>query len=156
MFPPGTNNLNRFPLQSPRDTPSYLQGVRGFFASVRATTGSTLVNCNACCGAFYKSGPLEHLFAVFIPSNRSPSPEHFKWLEKAIQGLRVEFNHLKDDKGNQVGSLLTIFGLARPYGGLKDVELYHKEDEQAYTVATYWAKKGTSLPTSAFEVSDIL
>ncbi|KAF6224564.1 hypothetical protein HO173_013004 [Letharia columbiana] len=80
-----------------------------------------------------------------IPSNRSPSPEHFKRLVKAIQGLRVESNHLKDDKGNQVRLLQTMFGLARPYDGPKDVELYHKEDEQAYTVATYWAKKSTSL-----------
>ena len=46
-----------FPLQGPSSTEGYRHGVRGLFTSVRAPTDRTLVNCNACVGAFYKAKP---------------------------------------------------------------------------------------------------
>lgn len=132
-----------FDLEGPKGTRGYLRGVRGFFASVRATTDRTLVNCNACCGAFYKPGPLDLLFAMFIPS-RNANYEQLKRLEKAIQGLRVELDyHKNDDDGQPMRSLRTIFGLAHPYRGPKELEFHHKKENKTYTVADYWKKQGT-------------
>ena len=142
-----------FNLASPKGTPGYLRVVRGFFASVRATTDRTLVNCNACCGAFYKPGPLDNLFALFLP-RENITHEQQKRLEKAIQGLRVEFSHRKDENGQPIPSIRTIFGLAHPYRGPKQVEFYHKTEDKNYTVADYWKKQGMFLVGSAFEVSD--
>lgn len=130
-----------FRLEGPKGTPGYLRGVRGFFASVRATTDHTLVNCSACCGAFYKPGPLENLFAMFLPSQNA-THEQQKRLEKAIQGLRVEFSHRKDENGQPIPSIRTIFGLAHPYRGPKKVEFHHKKENRNYTVADYWKKQG--------------
>ena len=140
-FPLEPTGSEKFKLEGPIATQGYLQGVRGFFASVRATTDRTLVNCNACCGAFYKPGPLESLFAMFITGKKS----ELKDLEKAIQGLRVALTHLKDEKGQPMPSLRTISGLARPYGGPNDVTFYHKKEEKTYTVAEYWKQQGISL-----------
>ena len=130
------NNNESFPLQGPPNTEGYLHGVRGFFASVRATTGRPLVNCNACVGAFYKISRLDTLFRLFIPG-QSPSVEDYERLESAIQGLRVELLHLKDE-GHK--PMRTIFGLAHPYAGPAQVSFYHKVDERKYTVAQYWLK----------------
>lgn len=142
---PKKDITEKFKLEGPKGTPGYLQGVRGYFASVRATTNTTLVNCNACCGAFYKPGPLVDLFAMFI-RNQNPSHEDMKRLEKAIQGLRVELTHLEDER-----PLRTIFGLVRAggaYKGPRGVSFDHEKDEKRYTVADYWTKKGTFLITS--------
>ena len=159
---PTKDIIEKFQLDSPRKTSGYLQGVRGYFASVRATTNSTLVNCNACCGAFYKAGPLVNLFGMFT-RNQNPCQEEMKRIEKAIQGLRVELTHIQDER-----PLRTIFGLARPYNGPRNISFFHEKDEKTYTVADYWTKKGTfpidSTPkqsnvtqvTSAFRVSTIL
>ena len=129
-------NTESFPLHGPPNTDGYLRGVRGFFASVRATTDRTLVNCNACVGAFYKIGNLENLFQMFI-SGRNPSVEDYKRLESAIQGLRVELLHLQDEDHKP---MRTIFGLAHPYAGPEQVSFYHKVDGRKYTVAQYWLK----------------
>lgn len=150
VFPQEPTADEKFKLEGPKSTLGYLQGVRGAFASVRATTDRTLVNCNACCGAFYRPGPLEQLFAMFIP-NPNPSLAQLKKLEKAIQGLRVEFDHLRDENGQPIRSIRTIFGLAHPYGGPKEVKFQHAEDNQEYTVAAYWTKKSTILTGSALE-----
>ena len=139
---PTKDIIERFELNSPKGTSGYLQGVRGYFASVRATTNSILVNCNACCGAFYKAGPLVSLFEMFIRSQK-PSQEEMKRLEKAIQGLRVELTHLQDER-----PFRTIFGLARPYNGPRDVSFFHGKDEKKYTVADYWTRRGTFPMTS--------
>lgn len=140
VFPWEPAKAERFLLEGPRKNAGYLQGVFGFFASVRATSNGTLVNCNACCGAFYKGGPLKHLFAMFI-TNQNPSQEQYKRLESAIQGLRVELTHLRDDDNQPIRSLRTIFGLAHPYRGPSDATFYHEKDEKFYTVAQYWSKK---------------
>ena len=132
----GQNNNESFRLEGPPKTEGYLHGVRGFFASVRATTDRPLVNCNACVGAFYKISPLDHLFGMFI-SSRNPSVEDCKRLESAIQGLRVELLHLPDE-GHK--PMRTIFGLAHPYAGPAQASFYHKVDERKYTVAQYWHK----------------
>ena len=144
-FPLEPTGSEKFQIDGPKNTQGYLQGVRGFFASVRATTDRTMVNCNACCGAFYKPGPLEDLFRMFVAKDQDSPENNVKRLEKAIQGIRVELTHLE---GNLIQ---TIFGLAHPFGGPKKVEFYHKEDERKYTVDQHWRKKGFSLVLSAFE-----
>ena len=63
------HSTETFQLEGPANTAGYLHGVRGFFASVRATTNRTLVNCNACVGAFYKIDRLDNLFRMFLPSH---------------------------------------------------------------------------------------
>ncbi|KAK4695957.1 eukaryotic translation initiation factor 2C, partial [Lecanoromycetidae sp. Uapishka_2] len=83
---PTKDIIEKFPLVGPKRTSGYLQGVRGYFANVRATTNSTLVNCNACCGAFYTAGPLVNLFEMFFENKNKPRLEEMKRLEKAIQG----------------------------------------------------------------------
>ena len=89
------------------------------------------VNCNACCGAFYKPGPLVDLFAMFI-FDQNPSPEQLKRLEKAIQGLRVALTHLKNER-----PLRTVFGLAHPYGGPRKVKFFLSKENKTYTIADY-------------------
>lgn len=145
---PTKDIIEKFQLESPKK-PGYLQGVRGYFASVRATTNSTLVNCNACCGAFYKAGPLVNLFGMFS-KNQNPSQEEMKRIEKAIQGLRVELTHIQDER-----PLRTVFGLARPYNGPRNISFFHEKDEKTYTVADYWTKKGTFPITSTLKQSNI-
>lgn len=86
------------------------------------------MNCSACYGAFYRPGPLEGIFEIFISPNRVPSSEQLERLEKAIRGLRVETIHLKEEKKQPIRSIGTIFGFACPYGGPKDVEFYHEEE----------------------------
>lgn len=134
----------RFQLESPRRTTGYLQGVFGFFASVRATTDRTLVNCNACCGAFYKPEPLKHLFAMFITNQSYLNREQCMRLESTIRGLRVELTHLKDEKNQPIRLIRTIFGLVHPYSGPRQVNFFHEGDKRSYTVAEYWAKQGRS------------
>ena len=136
-FPKEPTGAETFMLENP----GYLQGVRGFFASVRATTNRTLVNCNACYGAFYKPTPLVNLYKVLARGQKS-FWEVCKRFESAIQGMRVEITHLRDDKGGLMPSNRTIFGLARPYGGPKEVSFYHQEDDKTYTVADYWQRQG--------------
>ena len=145
-FPCGTMTAGaKFDLEGPK---GYLEGVRGFFASVRATTDRTMVNCNACCGAFYKSGPLVTLFRCFLPDQKYPNhrytEEQYKKLEKAIEGLRVVSTHLRDENGRPVKSIRTICGLARPYQGPLAAEFHYREKDEKYTVARYWKEKGTS------------
>ena len=142
-FPLHPTSDEKFMLRSPINTLGYLQGVRGFFASVRATSNRILVNCNACCGAFYKPGPLVDLFAMFNIT-QNPSPDQYKRLESAIEGLRVELTHLRDDSRQPMPPIRTIYGLARPHGGPNAIEFYHKDDDETYTVAEYWRKKGCS------------
>ena len=151
-FPLDPTASEVFRLQGPKSSQGYLQGVRGFFATVRATTERTLVNCNACCSAFYRPGPLEDLFKMFVFPNQQSFPADAKRLEKAIQGLRVELTHLKDAENNPIRSIRTIFGLAHPYDGPRNVTFYHKEDEKTYTIADYWAKKGIFLVRSALKI----
>ena len=141
-FPQTPTAIDTFQLEGPPNTLGYLHGVRGFFASVRATTNRTLVNCNACCGAFYKPGPLKNLFTMFIPNPQSASQEKYKKIESAIQGLRVTLTHLKNEKNKPIRPIRTIFGLARPYGGPREVTFYHEVDKREYTVADYWRMKG--------------
>ncbi len=143
-FPLEPEGSNKFRIEGPKHFQGYLQGVRGFFASVRATTDRTLVNCNACCGAFYKPGPLEDLFGMFVAKDGNSPVNNVKRLEKAIQGIRVELTHLD---GNPIR---TIFGLAHPFGGPKEVEFYHERDERNYTVQEHWQKKCFFLVVSAF------
>ena len=143
-----------FPLEPPDTetfalTGGYLRGVRGFFASVRATTDRPLVNCNACCGAFYNVDSLPNLFAMFL--NENPSVEDFKRLESVIQGLRVELTHIKDENNRPIKSLRTIFGLARGYRGPRRATFYHEEDGRTYTVEEWWTKNSmSSIDESAF------
>ena len=132
-FPKEPTGAERFMLE----TPGYLQGVRGFFASVRATTNRTLVNCNACYGAFYNPTPLVNLYKV-LAGGQKPSPEVYKRFKSAIQGMRVKLTHLRDDKGGLIPLYRTVFGLTRPYGGPKEVNLYYQEDDKTYTIANYW------------------
>lgn len=142
------NNSAKFKLEGPRSTKGYLEGVRGYFASVRATTNRLLVNCNACCGAFYTAVPLVDVFGMFTRDQSLP-PVQWKRLEKAIQGLRVELTHIQDKR-----ALRTVFGLAHPYNGPRDVRFFHERDEKTYTVAEYWTKKGDSLVESASKQSN--
>lgn len=62
-----------FKLEGPKGTKGYLEGVRGYFASVRTTTNRLLINCNACCGAFYRAVPLVEVFRMFI-GDQNPTP----------------------------------------------------------------------------------
>ena len=142
-FPLDPTRNEKFRLEGPIKTDGYLQGVRGFFASVRATSNCILVNCNTCCGAFYKPGPLVELFAMFLPRGNG-SPEQYKKLELAIQGLRVELTHLRDNKRQQMPPLRIIYGLAHSHGGPGEVSFYHKDDDKTYTVAEYWRKQSWS------------
>ena len=134
-------NTEVFRLDGPPNTGGYLHGVRGFFASVRATTNRTLVNCNACVGAFYKIDRLDNLFRMFLPS-QNPTLEQYKRLESAIRGLRVEFPHLGEKNHKP---MRTVFGLAHPYGGPTQVSFRHKVDNRTYTVAQYWEHMRNSL-----------
>ena len=135
-FPIGANtdffNLTRYGAYS------YLQGVRGFFASVRASTDRTLVNCNACCGVFYQPGSLVTLYNSFLPAN--PSSYDYKRLQSAIRGLRVQPTQPQDSP------VRTIFGLTRDYEGPRKAS-FTAEDGIHYTVEKYWAKKGKSSPS---------
>ena len=83
-FPYAPTGAEKFQLEGPKGHSGYLQGVRGFFASIPTTSQRALVNCNACCGAFYKPGPLDSLFEMFIPREGAAFPEQSKRLEKAI------------------------------------------------------------------------
>ena len=137
------NDTEKFRLQGPGRFDGYLHGVRGFFASIRATSNRPLVNCNACCGAFYKDGPLQNIFAMFI--GRYATTADYKKLEYAIQGLRVELTHLPNQHGRPVRPIRTIFGLARGYGGPNQVKFTHKGENMTYTVASYWNNKSECL-----------
>ena len=146
-FPLEPSRSEEFRLAGPKMNEGYLRGIYGFFASVRATTNQTLVNCNACCGAFYKSISLVEFFGLFnVRQNSFPSREQLKNLEKAIQGLRVELTHLKNDDNTPIRS---IIGFARSYGGPEDVEFDHEKDGKTYTVAAYWKIKSSLLIASA-------
>ena len=132
-FPERPNANETFPRQGPPNTPGDLHGVRGFSASVRATTDRTLVNYNACVGAIYKESHLDDLFCIFL-SCQYPSVKEYKRLESAIQGLRAELLHLVDGDHK---SMRTTFGLALPYAGPGRVGFHDKDDERTYTVAGY-------------------
>ena len=137
----GANSTESFKLEGPPGTLGYLYGVRGFFASVRATTDRTLVNCNACVGAFYRINRLDNLFSMFL-RGQNPTTEEYKRLESAIRGLRVELNHLGDPNHKPMRS---VFGLAHPYAGPAHVSFYHEDDKRTYTVAQYWTNMRNSL-----------
>ncbi len=146
-FPHEPRNTETFAIRDSQNALGYLRGIRGFFASIRATTDRALVNCNACVGAFHRPIPLVNLFSVFITS-QYPSLEQYKRLESAIRGLRVELTHLRDDNDQPIPPIRTISGLAHPYGGPRYVEFEHEEDGKSYTVASYWEKMSRSVMSS--------
>jgi hypothetical protein len=90
-----------------------LEAIRGFYTSVRAATGRTLVNVNVSNAAFYKAGPLDGLMTAFQSGNKFS-------LEKFLKKVRVQTTHLKErknKKGEVIPRIKTIFALAYPSDG---------------------------------------
>jgi len=85
-----------------------LNGIRGFFASVRPATSRILVNVNVSHAAFFQPGPLGGLMEAY---GLASLPR----LEKFLKGVRVRTNHLPE-KRNKAGEIVprikTILGLA--------------------------------------------
>lgn len=113
-----------------------LEGVRGYYASVRVATARILVNLNVTSGAFYKPLPLKTL-VVEVCGN--PAQNTAKMLEY-VRMLKVETNYMfaRDDKGNPKkvnGKVLTIrkkktiVGLAPkpPNGSAKTVKFMFRD-----------------------------
>jgi hypothetical protein len=92
-----------------------LNAVRGFFHSVRPSTGRLLLNLNVSAAAFYQAGPLHKLAALFDPKNRYyTDPARAVQLDNFLRNLRVRTTHQRD--GNRpITKVKTILALAK-YG----------------------------------------
>jgi eukaryotic translation initiation factor 2C len=93
-----------------------LEALRGYFQSVRPSTGGILLNVNVTHGVFFEPLRLDLLFARMGTGNRLT-------LQKKLKLTRVSVLHLpgkKDKKTNQeIPRIKTIFGLAHPQNGRK-------------------------------------
>ncbi|PGH26483.1 hypothetical protein AJ80_01797 [Polytolypa hystricis UAMH7299] len=144
-----------------------LVGLRGFFHSVRSSTGRLLLNLNVSTGAFYNAGSLLELVKKF----NVPQPDGPFALERFLRKLRVRTTHLKTPQVKTISSLAMIQGhLGHPEnvmflwdqapGGSKQVsvadyfrQVYNKEllsNQIVVNVGTQ--KRPTFLPAEVCEV----
>ncbi|KAK2762261.1 hypothetical protein FQN54_001271 [Arachnomyces sp. PD_36] len=100
-----------------------LRAIKGFFHSVRPSTGRLLLNLNVSTAAFYQGGPLTELVnAVARHHNANPGNHRDVLLmENAIRKLRVSIHYLKRD-GRDVTRVKTIFGLGKINGKAATVQ----------------------------------
>lgn len=92
-----------------------LQAIRGFYSSVRASTGRILVNVNVSYGVFFQPGPLHILIKLVARS----SQDKYK-LDRSLRGLSVKVMHLskRNKSGGQIPRMKTILGLASATDGM--------------------------------------
>ena len=90
-----------------------LYAIRGFFHSVRPSTGRLLLNLNVSTAAFYPALRLDELISEFdqdMGGNYS-----VVLLERFLKGLRVSISYLKKRDRN-VTRVKTIFGIGKYQG----------------------------------------
>ncbi|GAM91567.1 hypothetical protein ANO11243_096190 [Dothideomycetidae sp. 11243] len=95
-----------------------LQGLRGYFRSVRLGTGRLLVNINVNHAVFFRPGPLTELINIFGQTYGYHRPQ----LERFLRKVRVETTHLpvkKNKAGQKIPRIKTIWGLAKETDGRK-------------------------------------
>ena len=93
-----------------------LLAVRGFFISARAATARILLNVQVKNAAFYQHGPLIQLMHMYAAG----AGRNVAKLDKFLSRVRVSVTHLpvrKNKRGEQIQSVKTILGVARPGDG---------------------------------------
>jgi hypothetical protein len=91
-----------------------LQGLRGYYASVRPAAGSILLNLSVNHSAFYKPGSMASLWNAVPPALRNDR----QLFSRYVKMLRVECTHLNDPgEKKPVPRVKTIWGLADPEDG---------------------------------------
>ncbi|KAK3642877.1 hypothetical protein LTR56_010474 [Elasticomyces elasticus] len=93
-----------------KDLSGGLRAVRGYFSSVRQTTGRLLLNLNVVSGVFYKTGPLRAIIDEFKTSQPTMAQT-----EAFIRMLKVQIVWTKDgQKKPFMTKEKTIAGFAHP------------------------------------------
>ena len=94
-----------------------LKAIKGFFHSVRPSTGRLLLNLNVSTAAFYQDGPLTTLVGLFDNHYRFLSPpQRAIQLEKFLRRLRVRTEYLKGKRGQVAIKVKTIFRIGKVQG----------------------------------------
>ncbi|KAK2871996.1 hypothetical protein FQN49_002632 [Arthroderma sp. PD_2] len=84
-----------------------LDAIRGFFHSVRPSTGGLLLNLNVSTGAFYNDGTLHGLVCKFDQSRRLTGSFRAFELDRFLRKLRVKTSYSKDG-GRQVRTIQSL------------------------------------------------
>lgn len=94
-----------------------LMAIKGFFHSVRPSTGRLLLNLNVSSAAFYQEGELKTLINEFMKHNRFDLKiaSHVSQLERFLKGLRVSIGYLQK-RGKNITRVKTIFGIGKIQG----------------------------------------
>ncbi|KAK2801297.1 hypothetical protein FQN51_005397 [Onygenales sp. PD_10] len=147
-----------------------LKALRGFFHSVRPSTGRLLLNLNVSTAAFYNGGSLTDLINAFLLENRYLTPFHRNAeLDRFLKKLRVTTSHLKRTKtifslvysGDRLGTAGgTRFLLEKSETGSRDVtvkeyfqQVYNIEIDSAGLLVNVGTRtKPTYLPTDICEI----
>ncbi|KAH0562380.1 hypothetical protein GP486_002931 [Trichoglossum hirsutum] len=134
-----------------------LVALRGYYTSVRTSTLRVILNVNVCTAAFYQPGSLLDLLRRFRKQN-NPKPDlPMPSVEGFVKRLRVETNHIRDEKKRPVKKVRVIAGFARKplWGNAKAVK-FDTEEYGNISVEDYFFKRyGLKLQTPEAPVVNV-
>ncbi|KAK5706094.1 hypothetical protein LTR97_001080 [Elasticomyces elasticus] len=129
-----------------------LRAVRGYFSSVRQTTGRLLLSLNVVSGVFYKTGPLRDSIDEFKTSQPTKAQT-----EASIRMLKVRIVWTKDgEKKSFMTKEKTIAGFAHPrnFGNARTVTFDYQS--KPITVEKYFKEvHGITLRLPLLEVINV-
>ena len=159
IYQHGPSRFFRYPSDirqfSNLDLQGGLIGVRGYFSSVRPSTGRILLNVNAQCSAFYKAINLADLMKQFehhFKRGRASNEDTWKAMDSFIRGLRVSIEPLMSllppDNGGMVVPvrIMTIRSLAYMREPFIDVDGKQKVDNSG---KLQWKGPPAAYPSNA-------
>ncbi|KAK4891707.1 hypothetical protein LTR27_009715 [Elasticomyces elasticus] len=135
-----------------KDLGGGLQAVRGYFSSVRQTTGRLLLNLNVVSGAFYWTGPLE----ATIREAKLSQPTMAQ-TEAFIRMVKVQVVWTKDgEKKPFMTKEKTIYGFAHPQHFKSASEVTFEYQSKTITVEKYFKEvHGITLRSPHLEVINV-
>ncbi|KAL8829584.1 MAG: hypothetical protein Q9191_001935 [Dirinaria sp. TL-2023a] len=146
-------NSKFFPLGNEQSLRGFFLVRRGYYASVRSTAGSLLVNLNACTSAFYNE---MNLLDLMLQAKH----EHIPW-SQFLPGLRVSTRYLKFDEGPNKGQIRrvikTIVGVGE-HSSAKDTKFRCKELDNVNDVSVeyfFQKKHGITLQKAWAPLVDV-
>ncbi|KAI8962950.1 Piwi-domain-containing protein [Daldinia sp. FL1419] len=110
--------------------PYMCSAIKGYYSSIQLATSRILVNVNVSYGVFHEEGKLEDIMNAFI-RKWGNSHATLRKLGASLRGLRIEHSYLKDEAGNPIKRVRTIFDLASPEDCVED----KKKDSREASVA---------------------
>ncbi|KAI9893497.1 MAG: hypothetical protein M1814_006794 [Vezdaea aestivalis] len=128
---------------------------RGFFSSVRSSTGRLLLNLQITTCAFYDT---DNVRVVMDRLRESGGARSLNKLQSFFKGVRVSSKYLKDKKGQPIVKFHSIRGLCRqPFAAdANRAQFYNDEFSRQQSVAQFFKQKhGINLQYAQLPVMDV-